>query len=202
MTPRRSRGLLDAEAAQEQATLATAPRQGRRAARPATATCVDGRPAWAAPGLDDSGWLELAAATLWEEQGWDGLDGIAWYRTGFELTADEAKAGIRLGLGTIDDSDTTWVNGTQVGRTEWAWNRARVYDVPAEALRAGRNVIAVRVEDSGGGGGLYGERRHCCFVEAGGDRRPLPERWRFRIGGSTSTSSTARTRCGPCSTTR
>jgi sialate O-acetylesterase len=77
---------------------------------------------------------------LWEEQGWDGLDGIAWYRSSFELSADEAKAGIRLGLGTIDDSDTTWVNGPQVGRTEWAWTRARVYDVPPAALRPGRNV--------------------------------------------------------------
>lgn len=171
--------LLDAEAAQEQTTLATL--RAKVGELPSSdGNDVDGRPAWAAPGLDDSGWLELAAATLWEEQGWDGLDGIAWYRASFELTADEAKTGIRLGLGTIDDSDTTWVNGTHVGRTEWAWNRARVYDVPAGALRPGPNVIAIRVEDGGGGGGLYGGA-DTRFVEAGSIRRPLPERWRFRI---------------------
>jgi sialate O-acetylesterase len=41
-------------------------------------------------------------------------------------------------------------------------------------------VIAIRVEDGGGGGGLYGSA-DTRFVEAAGIRRPLPERWRFRI---------------------
>jgi sialate O-acetylesterase len=173
-------GILAAEAAGEQATLdAVRAKVGELPA--GDGGIVDGRAVWAATELDDSGWLELDAARLWEEQGWDGLDGIAWYRTAFELTADEAKAGVRLALGTIDDSDTTWVNGHEVGRTEWAWNRARVYDVPPAALRPGRNVIAIRVEDGGGGGGLYGDA-DSRFIEAGGVRRPLPDRWRFKIG--------------------
>ncbi len=173
-------GLLDAEAEAEQATLASI--RAKVGELPASdGGIVDGRPVWAAPDLDDSGWLELDAARLWEEQGWDGMDGIAWYRSSFELTADEAKAGIRLGLGTVDDCDTSWVNGQQVGRTDWAWNRARLYDVPPEALRPGRNVIAIRVEDGGGGGGLYGSA-DTRFLESGGARRPLAERWRFRIG--------------------
>ena len=173
-------GLLDAEAAAEQATLASI--RAKVGELPASdGGIVDGRPVWAAPDLDDSGWLELDAARLWEEQGWDGMDGIAWYRSSFELTPDEAKAGVRLGLGTVDDCDTSWVNGHEVGRTDWAWNRARVYDVPPQALRPGRNVIAIRVEDGGGGGGLYGSA-DTRFVEVGGARRPLAERWRFRIG--------------------
>ncbi len=173
-------GLLAAEAAQEKATLERV--RARIGTLPASdGGIVDGRAVWAAPDLDDSGWLELDAARLWEEQGWEGMDGIGWYRSSFELSAEEAKAGVRLGLGPIDDCDTSWVNGHQVGRTEWAWNRARVYDLPPEALRAGRNVIAIRVEDGGGGGGLYGGA-DARFVEAGGVRRPLPDRWRFQIG--------------------
>ncbi|PWB70575.1 MAG: 9-O-acetylesterase [Holophagae bacterium] len=173
-------GLLDAEAEAERATLASI--RAKVGELPASdGGIVDGRPVWAAPELDEEGWLELDATRLWEEQGWDGMDGIAWYRSSFELTPDEAKAGIRLGLGTIDDCDSSWVNGVEVGRTDWAWNRARVYDVPAAALRPGRNVVAIRVEDGGGGGGLYGGA-DSRFVEVGGARRPLPERWRFRIG--------------------
>jgi sialate O-acetylesterase len=142
---------------------------------------VDGRAVWADPGLDDSGWHELTVPSLWEEDGWEGMDGIGWYRTTFDLTAEEAAAGVLLGLGMIDDSDISWVNGHQVGHTEWAWNRPRVYSVPTTALETGSNTIAVRVEDGGGGGGIYGDPE-LLYVEAGGERRPLGGVWRFEPG--------------------
>ena len=142
---------------------------------------VEGRAVWADPALDDASWMAIQVPAQWEEVGWEGMDGVAWYRTSFTLSAVEARAGVRLGLGTIDDSDVAWVNGREVGRTEVAWNRPRVYEVPAEALREGRNVVAVRVEDTGGGGGMYGEPG-LLFVEAGGARRPLAGEWRFRLG--------------------
>jgi sialate O-acetylesterase len=142
---------------------------------------VNGRARWAEPGLDDSGWHEIPVPSLWEEAGWEGMDGIGWYRTAFELSAAEAAAGARLALGTIDDSDTSWVNGHRVGGTEMAWNRARLYEVPSSALVAGRNVVAVRVEDTGGGGGIYGDP-DLLYVEVGGARRPLAGTWRFQLG--------------------
>jgi sialate O-acetylesterase len=54
---------------------------------------VDGRALWADPDLDDSGWGRIAVPSQWEDAGFDGMDGIAWYRTSLELTADEAKGG-------------------------------------------------------------------------------------------------------------
>ena len=42
-------------------------------------------------------------------------------------------------------------------------------------------MIAVRVEDTGGGGGIYGDSA-LVYVESGGKRRPLVGRWRFRVG--------------------
>lgn len=138
--------------------------------------------AWAAPDLDDAAWPTIAVPAAWEQAGWEGMDGVVWYRTELELDAAEAAAGVRLGLGKIDDSDIAWVNGHEIGRTERAWNRPRRYEVPPAALVAGRNVVAVRVEDTGGGGGIWGEPG-LLFVEAGGEggsRRPLAGVWRFR----------------------
>jgi len=142
---------------------------------------VEGRAVWADPALDDASWATIAVPARWEEVGYEGMDGVAWYRTAFTLTAAAAAAGARLGLGTIDDSDIAWVNGREVGRTELAWNTPRLYEVPAGALREGRNVVVVRVEDTGGGGGIWGEAG-LLFVEAGGERRPLAGEWRFRPG--------------------
>ena len=142
---------------------------------------VDGDPIWADPDLDDSSWDEIVVPSAWEAAGYPGMDGIAWYRTSFQLTAEEAEEGIRLGLGAIDDSDISWVNGHEVGRTENAWNQARVYDVSPEILRAGRNVLAVRVEDPQGGGGIQGNPGF-LFVESGGNNRSLVGAWKFAVG--------------------
>lgn len=141
---------------------------------------VEGRALWADPALEDSGWATLAVPGVWERAGYEGMDGIAWYRTTFTLTEDEARAGVRLGLGTIDDNDVTWVNGTEVGRTD-GYATPRLYTVPASALRAGANVVAVRVEDGGGDGGFYGDPAR-IYVEAGGTRRPLAGTWKFKVG--------------------
>jgi sialate O-acetylesterase len=135
---------------------------------------------WADPALDETTWSELVTPGVWEEAGYQGLDGIAWYRTTFQLSPDEVRSGVRLGLGMIDDSDIVWVNGQEIGRTEWAWNRARMYDVPASILQPGRNVIAIRVEDGGGGGGIHGDPA-LLFIETSGAKRSLAGTWKFKV---------------------
>jgi len=141
---------------------------------------VDGRPAWADPALDDSGWERLAVPGYWEEAGYAGLDGVAWYRTTFTLTEEEAREGVRVSLGMIDDDDVTWVNGVEAGRTE-GYSLPRVYEVPATVLRAGSNVLAVRVSDGAGNGGPYGEPER-FYVETRSGRHSLAGPWRFRVG--------------------
>jgi sialate O-acetylesterase len=141
---------------------------------------VNGNAVWADPAFDQSTWASIDAPKEWEQAGYDGLDGIAWYRTSFDLTPDEAKNGVTLGLGMIDDSDESWVNGHRVGGMHNAWNVQRRYDVPAAALVPGRNVVAVRVEDTGGGGGIIGEP-DSVYVQVGAARRPLAGSWKFKV---------------------
>lgn len=135
---------------------------------------------WADPSLDDARWASIAVPSLWENAGYPELDGIAWYRTTFALTAADLDRPASLSLGPIDDDDITWVNGVEVGRTR-GYNVPRTYAVPRAALRAGANVIAVRVVDGGGGGGIWGNPTGVA-LDVGGARRSLAGRWRFRIG--------------------
>ncbi|XUP35188.1 sialate O-acetylesterase (plasmid) [Xanthomonas axonopodis pv. vasculorum] len=136
-------------------------------------------PQWREAAFDDSDWDSIPVTKQWESSGYDGMDGIAWYRTTMTLSAAEAKAGITLGVGQIDDSDITYVNGQQVGSTEKQWNLPRVYQVPAAALKAGVNHIAVRVEDLSGGGDMHGpdEQR---FVQTGAGAKRALSGWKFR----------------------
>ena len=142
---------------------------------------IGGRAVWAAPDFSDDAWTEIRTPSLWEAAGYEGMDGVAWYRTSFLLTAEETRQPVRLSLGAIDDSDITWVNGVEVGRTELRYAEPRTYTIPASALRAGRNVIAVRVEDGGGGGGIYGSAS-ALWIEVGGVMRSLAGSWRFKVG--------------------
>jgi sialate O-acetylesterase len=96
---------------------------------------------------------------LWEAAGLD-IDGAVWFRR--EVTVPEAWAGreLALSLGAVDDFDVTYWNGERVGatgaETPEYWSTARNYPVPARLVKAGRNVIAVRVFDHFGGGGFAG----------------------------------------------
>ena len=142
---------------------------------------VGGREGWQLPGLDDSGWRTVIAPSYWEQQGItdprpgkgpkkvDGLpytdyDGIAWYRKHFELPADWRGEELMLKLGRVDDWDTVWLNGVPIGRLQPGSVKVpsqviRTYSVPVDAARFdGPNVLAVRVEDGGGPGGLTGPR--------------------------------------------
>ena len=117
------------------------------------------REGWQAAELDDSGWESLDVPSNWNGTPLSTFDGIVWMRKRFTAPADWAGKACVLELGPIDDMDTTWVNGVRVGGMEntGAWNEPRTYEVPAGVIKAGENVVAVRVYDSGGGGGLHGK---------------------------------------------
>lgn len=135
---------------------------------------------WQESDVDAAQWTAITVPGLWESQGWNGMDGVAWYRASFHLSAAEAAKGVTLGVGRIDDSDTTWVNGQQVGQTKLQYNLARRYNVPASALHAGLNHVAVRVEDFGGGGGIHGEASEVFVQPQGAAARALDD-WSFRV---------------------
>jgi sialate O-acetylesterase len=138
---------------------------------------VNGRGLWADPSLDDSGWSDMPVPAYWEDHGYGGMDGVAWYRVSFDLSEQEQRKGATLTLAAIDDDDVTWINGVEVGRTT-GYDVGRVYRVPANVLRVGRNVLAVRVTDGGGGGGINGA---VSFAPSGGAARSLAGTWKFKV---------------------
>jgi len=125
---------------------------------------------WQSPDFDDSAWRAIQVPADWEKEGvltlnpkWtgyqpnDAYNGYGWYRRHFTVPADWAGATVILRFGAIDDWDWTYVNGQLVGTTtgDETWDDPRDYALPPDALKPGEdNVIAVRVCDMGGGGGL------------------------------------------------
>jgi sialate O-acetylesterase len=139
---------------------------------------------WRDPALDASSWKTMTLPTFWEDAGEPDLNGVVWFRRTFDVPPGAAGAPAELQLGMVDDVDTTWVNGVKVGATI-GYNQVRRYPVPAGVLKPGRNVVAVRVLDTGGGGGIWGTAGLQLVLK---DRAPalppivLSGPWRYRIG--------------------
>jgi hypothetical protein len=120
---------------------------------------------WRAESLDDSEWEDIIVPGTWESQGFAKYDGFAWYRKSFKLPANFKTDDLLLLMGKIDDLDEVYVNGKLIGNTgrpdrrrttENEWQKYRTYTVPDGLLKPGKyNVIAVRVYDQQGAGGIY-----------------------------------------------
>jgi len=145
---------------------------------------------WFDPNLDQSGWHPIITPGNWESKGIDELaylDGAVWLRKEITLPESWNHKSATLSLGAIDDVDVTWVNGTWVGATDsttpQSWTTLRNYQVPVGVLRAGRNVIAVRVWDETGGGGMTGPVDKMLLTLRDGSAAPLPlnGEWRYKI---------------------
>ena len=139
-----------------------------------------GHPRWADADFDASSWPTMDVPQLWESAGLPGYDGVVWFRKSFDLPAAWNGQDLTLNLAMIDDIDTTWVNGVQVGSTE-QYNTHRAYTVPADVLKPGTNTIAVRVLDTGGGGGIWGEAEDMNFAR-GSSMQSLAGAWAYQPG--------------------
>ena len=138
-----------------------------------------GQQAWFDPAYDASTWTTMALPKLWKEtEDLRDYEGVVWFRKEFTLTTEQARQDLMLQLPAVDDADSTWVNGTLVGNTT-GYNVPRRYTVPAAALRPGRNVVAVRVVDAGGGGGIWGKPEE-LRAEVGRQALPLTGPWQYR----------------------
>jgi sialate O-acetylesterase len=145
-----------------------------------------GKPAWWAPELEERAWEQQVLPGLWEAAGLPGFDGVVWFRRTIDLPESWTGADAELHLGMIDDADTTWVNGIQAGATS-GYQIPRIYRVPAAVLKPGRNVIAVRVLDTGGGGGLWGgadSMRLVSLKSGEGTAIPLTGPWSRKVSAS------------------
>ena len=117
---------------------------------------------WSTSHFDDSDWETIHAPAPWEEEGFNGYDGFAWYRKKFDGRKLVKGENYYLNIGYIDDADEVYINEKFVGfsgsmppRFHTAYNTERKYSIPKDVLNfEGDNVIAIRVFDVTLGGGI------------------------------------------------
>lgn len=106
---------------------------------------------WFKPETDVSSWKTANMPATWNDSGLPGHEGIVWLQRTFDVPETWQGKDLVLVLGAIADVDTTWINGKIVGRCD-SYEQARSYNLPADLVRPGRNLITIRVMNAGGGG--------------------------------------------------
>ncbi len=84
-----------------------------------------------------------------------------------------------LWLGRIVDSDHVWLNGTLVGSTTYQYP-PRIYPVPADLIKPGRNTITARIVSNAGQGMFVPGKPY--FLQIGNDKINLEGKWMFLRG--------------------
>jgi hypothetical protein len=87
--------------------------------------------------------------------------GDFFYRREFTGPANWPEGEMVLALGAVDDFDTTYLNGTEIGATGMEaprhWETARIYGFPARLLHRGQpNTLLVKVTNAAFDGGIVG----------------------------------------------
>ncbi|KKN45960.1 hypothetical protein LCGC14_0677800 [marine sediment metagenome] len=126
---------------------------------------------------DDRSWKTMPLPQFIEDAGLE-MDGVVWFRKNFNFNAGATSA--IVSLGPIDDSDVVYINGKQIGATESDYARNRYYNIPKGLLKNGVNTIAVRVEDTGGGGGIYGKPEQ-LYVRSDEKTVQLAGAWKYEV---------------------
>jgi len=154
---------------------------------------------------DDASQIKYTVAPgLWENQDEDHkeletLRGSAWVLKRFEVPDEWLDKEVRLYMGTLVDSDETYVNGTLVGTTGYRYPPRR-YRIPVGVLHKGENTIVIRIVANARSGGFMPEAPYCLSIEGNIMRRDieaevkagtvisLEGEWEYRIGGNKHTS--------------
>jgi len=134
---------------------------------------------WFAPEYDASDWARVKLPASWKEMGLDSVKGAVWFRKEIDVPAFMAGKPAKLYMGTIVDSDRTYVNGVLVGSTSYRYP-PRKYEVPAGLLKAGKNVITVRVISNDGNGEFVKGKIYKLFGH--GYEINLEGEWQYRVG--------------------
>lgn len=119
---------------------------------------------WQAPDLDESEWSPIHVPGFWKEIGFD-YQGFGWYRVTFRLPEQWKGKAVQVMFAGVDEQAWVYVNGKLLREHTLEsegmalaniWQTPFVVNVSADDLEyEGANVLAVRVKNDAGSGGLW-----------------------------------------------
>jgi len=146
---------------------------------------------YAEPHFNDKDWGEIFVPADWENEGFPGYDGFAWYRKTFMLPASAQNKNVYAHIGYVDDACEVFINGHLIGEGGscppdyvTAYEQEQQFLIPEKFLQFNQeNTIAVRVYDHQLNGGIVkGKIGIFEHTDALQFVVRLPSFWKFKTG--------------------
>jgi len=146
---------------------------------------------FADPAFNDSDWEDIFVPSSWEDEGFQGYDGYAWYRKKVKISSSQKGKPLYLHLGNVDDASEVYINGnflSYAGKFPphyiTAYETYQTHPIPEKYINYDKeNVIAVKVFDAQLAGGIVNGKVG-LFVMSDYPKMDvrLSETWKFTIG--------------------
>lgn len=135
---------------------------------------------WAAPDFNDSNWKSVDIPGGFAELGVPEAPAVAWFRKEVVLPDPLPAGRAMLFLGSVERMDTAYINGTQVGASAWVEN-PRVYFIPDDVLKPGKNTVVIRVLKTMPDGGFLGKPEELHLLLGDETSVPLAGKWKGKL---------------------
>lgn len=136
-----------------------------------------GKPIYATLDTDDAEWKTFHMPSVSNVSGT--VNAFWWVRKVIDIPQKWAGKELTVNLGMVDDNDVTFFNGEEIGSTV-GYTVGRTYTVPANLVKGGKAVLAVRVHDTGGLTGIScDEKDFCIGLKNGKEKISLAGNWKF-----------------------
>lgn len=141
---------------------------------------------WYAPEYDDSSWMAVdvpgeygSAEKSWGSDGLNPINGSHWFRKTIDVPSRLAGKDATVRLGCIVDADSVFFNGEFIGTTSYQYP-PRIYSVPGNLVKSGKNQITVRLISQNGFPHFISEKPY-KFI-SGKEEISLEGEWKYNPG--------------------
>jgi sialate O-acetylesterase len=134
---------------------------------------------WSDPATNKDGWATMKIPGYWVNTGLGAINGVVWFKKEIDVPVSMVGQTALLKLGRIVDADSAFINGVFVGTTSYQYPPRR-YEVKANLLKAGKNILIVRVINNSGIGGFVLDKPYQLVVNE--QTIDLQGDWQYRLG--------------------
>lgn len=128
--------------------------------------------------FDDADWPELAMPSTFKDWNMPFYEGMVWMRKDIRIPNNMLGKNLTINLGHPEMNYSLYVNGNEICDTVWNARLTHVFELPAEILHSGKNVIAVRMAVLWGGGG-FNLPANEMYISNGKTKINLAGKWKF-----------------------
>jgi len=141
-------------------------------------------PLWGDPEVQANGFQPVELLLSFSQMSIEESDATYWFRKEVTVPESWANRDLILDLGQIDDWDMTFFNGHKIGENR-AYGANRSYRVPGKYVKAGSNLITIRLINLYHNGGFHGDVEHLALKPVGmndEDHISLTWDWEYQKG--------------------